>query len=125
MWLKAFAFLWLLVVVIPEGLRAEWREEIPFKMMQGFGMVVQGGVGPVWDGKTVPKWEQVTAELADGKKGLQWKLIQPGNTTPEYGQPPRIIRVTYKVNRDQMLGNKPITDKDIVPNDTDTTIMLK
>ncbi len=47
MWLKAFAFLWLLVVVIPEGLRAEWREEIPFKMMQGFGMVVQGGVGPV------------------------------------------------------------------------------
>ena len=37
----------------------------------------QGGTGPYWDGKTVP-----------------W---------PNYGQPPRIIRVTYKINRDQVL----------------------
>lgn len=51
----------------------------------------QGGEGPVWDGKTIP-WNQ-------------------------YGQPPRTIRVTYKVSREQMLGQKPITDKDIIPNE--------
>lgn len=59
----------------------------------------QGGTGSVWDGKTIP-FEQ-------------------------YGQPPRIIRVTYQINKEQVLGNKPITDKDIVPNDPNTTIMLK
>jgi hypothetical protein len=51
----------------------------------------QGGEGPVWDGKTIP-WTQ-------------------------YGQPPRMIRVTYKVSRDQIMGLKPITNKDIVPNE--------
>ena len=50
-----------------------------------------GGEGPVWDGVTVP-W---------GK----------------FGQPLRLTRVTYKVSRDQMEGKKPITDKDIVPNE--------
>ncbi|HLJ55631.1 MAG TPA: hypothetical protein VKT77_11380 [Chthonomonadaceae bacterium] len=59
----------------------------------------EGGKGPVWDGKAVP--------------------------FPFYGQPPRVIRVTYKINQQQVLGNKPITDADIVPNDPDTTIMLK
>ncbi len=59
----------------------------------------QGGTGPLWDGKTVPF------------------------TT--YGQPVRTIRVTYKISRDQVLGNRPITDADIVPNDNETTIMLK
>lgn len=50
----------------------------------------QGGIGPVWDAKTIP-WGQ-------------------------YGQPNRIVRITYKVTRDQMEGKKPITDADIVPN---------
>jgi len=50
----------------------------------------QGGIGPVWNGTDIP-W---------GK----------------FGQPLRIIRVTYKVTRDQMDGKKPITNADIVPN---------
>lgn len=85
----------------------------------------QGAEGPVWDGKTVPKWQLVTGDLGNGKQGPKWTLVQPDSNSPQYGQPPRIIRVTYKVNRDQVLGNKPITDRDIVPNDTGTTIMLK
>ena len=59
----------------------------------------QGGKGPVWDGTTVP--------------------------FNNYGQPPRILRVTYKITMDQVLGNRPITDSDIVPNDNVTTVMLK
>jgi tetratricopeptide (TPR) repeat protein len=59
----------------------------------------QGAKGPAWDGKTIP--------------------------FTEYQQPPRIIRITYQINRDQVLGNKPITDADIIPNDPTTTIMLK
>jgi tetratricopeptide (TPR) repeat protein len=59
----------------------------------------QGGTGPVWDGKTVP--------------------------FKNYGQPPRIIRLTYKITAEQAMGNKPITNADIVPNDKETTIMLK
>lgn len=55
------------------------------KMIDG-----QEGVGPVWDGTTIP-WGQ-------------------------FGQPNRIIRVTYKVTLDQMEGKKPITAADIVPN---------
>ncbi len=51
----------------------------------------QDGEGPVWDGKTVP-----------------WK---------QYGQPVRLVRVTYKLNRKQMLGQQSISDKDIIPND--------
>jgi tetratricopeptide (TPR) repeat protein len=51
----------------------------------------QNGDGPVWDGKTVP-----------------W---------PQYGQPLRLLRVTYKVSREQLFGQKPITSKDIVPNE--------
>ncbi|HZT44134.1 MAG TPA: hypothetical protein VFA07_18360 [Chthonomonadaceae bacterium] len=53
----------------------------------------QGGTGPIWDGHTAP-WGQ-------------------------FGQPPRLIMVTYKVTREQMLGLKPITDKDIIPNGPD------
>ena len=59
----------------------------------------QEGDGPVWDGKTIPFRND--------------------------GQPPRVIRVTFKINREQAAGNKPITNADIVPNDPDTTIMLK
>jgi hypothetical protein len=51
----------------------------------------QSGEGAVWDGKTIP-----------------WT---------EYGQPLRMIRVVYKVSREQIMGNKPITDADIVPNE--------
>lgn len=50
----------------------------------------QGGTGPVWDGTTIP--------------------------FNQYGQPLRVIRVTYHVSRAQMEGKKPITDADIVPN---------
>ena len=50
----------------------------------------QGGDGPIWDGATVP-WGQ-------------------------FGQPTRLLRVVYKVSKDQLLGNGAITDKDIVPN---------
>src|SRR5262249_18545129 len=59
----------------------------------------QGGTGTPWDGKTVP--------------------------SKNYGQPPRIIRLTFKITSEQAMGNKPITDADIVPNDAQTTIMLK
>jgi tetratricopeptide (TPR) repeat protein len=59
----------------------------------------QGGKAPAWDGKTVP--------------------------FKNYSQPPRIIRVTFKITADQANGNKPITDADVVPNDPETTIMLK
>jgi tetratricopeptide (TPR) repeat protein len=51
----------------------------------------QGGEGPNWDGETVP-WGQ-------------------------FGQPPRIIRVTYKITRAQALGQQPITDANIVSNE--------
>ncbi len=61
------------------------------KMIEG-----QDGEGPVWDGKSVP-W------LIDGK-GV-------------YGQPARLVRVTYKLSRKQLLGLEPITNKDVVPND--------
>src|SRR5205823_3779560 len=59
----------------------------------------QGGTGPVWDGKTIA-----------------W---------PQHGQPPRAIRVTYKVTKEQVLNQKPITDADIVDNDDSTPILLK
>jgi tetratricopeptide (TPR) repeat protein len=62
-------------------------------------IVGQDGALPVWDGKTVP--------------------------FDQYGQPIRIIRVTFKVSEQQVLGNKPITNADIVPNDPNTTVMLK
>jgi tetratricopeptide (TPR) repeat protein len=51
----------------------------------------QGGAGPIWDGATVP-----------------WK---------QHGQPPRLVKVTYKISKDQVNGLKPITDRDIVPNE--------
>ena len=50
------------------------------KMIEG-----QDGVGPVWDGVTMP-WNQ-------------------------FGQPLRLVRITYKVSRDQMEGKKPITER--------------
>ncbi len=49
-----------------------------------------GATGPIWDGVTVP-----------------WA---------EHTQPIRMIMVTYKVKLSQIMGNEPITDKDIVPN---------
>ncbi len=49
-----------------------------------------GGVGPVWDGKTAP-WNQ-------------------------FGQPDHRVMVTFKVSLQQMLGEKPITNANIVPN---------
>ncbi len=48
----------------------------------------QGGKLPIWDGKTIP--------------------------FPSHGQPPRLIRVTYKLTRDQIMNRKPITENDIV-----------
>jgi hypothetical protein len=51
----------------------------------------QGGEGPIWDGKTIP-----------------W---------PQHGQPIRMVRVTYKITKEQILNQKPITDADIVPNE--------
>jgi hypothetical protein len=51
----------------------------------------QGGTGPVWDGHTT--------------------------TWPDHGQPPRYIRVTFKISRDQVEGRKPITSADIIPNE--------
>ncbi len=48
----------------------------------------QGGKLPVWDGQTIP--------------------------FPNHGQPLRMIRVTYKITREQVLNQKPITEKDIV-----------
>lgn len=57
------------------------------------------GEGPTWDGKTLP-WDQ-------------------------HDQPNRIIRITYKINQQQVLGQKPITKADIIENDAETTFMLK
>lgn len=48
------------------------------------------GTGPVWDGKTAP-WDQ-------------------------FGQPDHRVMLTFKVSLQQMLGEKPITDANIVPN---------
>lgn len=50
----------------------------------------QGATGPIWDGVTVP-----------------WT---------EHTQPVRMIMVTYKITREQIMGDKLITDADIVPN---------
>jgi tetratricopeptide (TPR) repeat protein len=49
-----------------------------------------GGFGPVWDGSDV----KFTA----------------------LGQPPRLIRVVYRVSRDDILNGRTLTDKDIVSN---------
>jgi hypothetical protein len=48
----------------------------------------QGGAPPLWDGITLP--------------------------FPDHGQPNRLIRVTYKISRDQIMNRKPITENDIV-----------
>lgn len=48
----------------------------------------QGGTGPAWDGETLP--------------------------FTNHGQPVRMLRIVYKVSREQVMGQKPITDKDIV-----------
>ncbi|MCW3055381.1 MAG: hypothetical protein JWN14_4551 [Chthonomonadales bacterium] len=48
----------------------------------------QGGTPPVWDGVQLP--------------------------FPNHGQPPRLIRVVYKISLDQVMNRKPITEKDIV-----------
>jgi tetratricopeptide (TPR) repeat protein len=72
--------------------------------------------GPVWDAKTIPAFnsdpKMTATTVVDGpvwaNDSIPWK---------QHGQPPRIIRVTYKVTRDQIFGQKPITDADIVPNE--------
>lgn len=60
---------------------------------------------------------QLGAKLIDGFGGTggNWngKKIPWNNNT----QPLRMIMVTYKVSRDQIMGDQPITDADIVPND--------
>ncbi|CCW34336.1 hypothetical protein CTKA_00654 [Chthonomonas calidirosea] len=70
-------------------------EMLGTKMIDGFG-----GTGPNWDGKTIPVWDGHTP---------------PRDVYPP-SQPRRLIMITYKLSRDQILGLKPITDKDIVPN---------
>jgi tetratricopeptide (TPR) repeat protein len=62
--------------------------------MRGTKMIEgQGGEGPVWDGKDE-----------------SWKV---------HGQPPRLIKVTYRVATADVLSGaeKTLTDKDIVPNE--------
>ncbi len=49
-----------------------------------------GATGPIWD-PTIAPW-------------------------PQYTQPKRMLMITYKVSRDQMLGQSPITDANIVSN---------
>ena len=64
----------------------------------------QGGTGNLWDGKTIPVYQpDFTIKNADG-------------SLPAHGQPARLIRVTYKISKEQIQGLKPLTDKDIVPN---------
>lgn len=76
----------------PNHIRLDQREQL-----LGTKLVEgQGGQGPQWDGATVP-----------------W---------PQHGQPPRLIMVTYKVTREQLMGQKPITDKDIIPNGPDVML---
>ncbi len=49
-----------------------------------------GATGPIWDPAIAP-----------------W---------PQYTQPKRMLMITYKVSRDQIMGRSPITDANIVPN---------
>jgi tetratricopeptide (TPR) repeat protein len=102
----------------------------------------QGGIGPVWDGKTIP-WPRHGQPLGAGREihvmdkakmmvngGMQEQEVvlcslMQGAGIPPTGQPPRAIRVTYKVTKAQVLNQKPITDKDIVPNDDTTPALLK
>ena len=59
--------------------------------LQGTALINgQGATGPIWDGVTIP-----------------WL---------EYTQPVRMIKVVYRVKRSQIMGEQPITDKDIVSN---------
>ncbi len=60
------------------------------------------GSGPLWDGHTLPAVDPKTNIMAPDMP---------------HGQQPRLIRVTYKVTKAQLEGNKPITDADIVPNE--------
>ncbi len=57
------------------------------KLIEGQG----ASAGPVWDGKSMP-----------------W---------PDHAQPVRIIRVTYKISKDQVMNLKPISEADQVPNE--------
>ncbi len=65
----------------------------------------QGGTGPLWDGSTVTPWSLK-------ESAPKWYGV-----VPTEGQPPRLIKVTYKVSRDQINAIKPITDADIIPNE--------
>ena len=65
----------------------------------------QGGTGEKWDGKTLPTI------------GSNFVLSPTTGGTQNYGQPVRLIRVTYKLSKEQVQGLKPVTDADIVPNE--------
>jgi tetratricopeptide (TPR) repeat protein len=92
------------------------------------------GTGPIWnvnvigDPKTsvykAPKSKAGIPQLADPtvipafdvKTTLGPTWANDAIPWKQHGQPPRMIRVTYKVSRDQIMGQRPITDADIVPN---------
>ncbi len=63
-----------------------------------------GGSGAKWDGTTLPIYNS------------NFTLQSPSGGTLTYGQPARLIRVTYKLSKEQIQGLKPVTEKDIVPN---------
>lgn len=74
----------------------------------------EGGTGPIWDGQTVPR---INEKVPDGQPNWLAEWLNPDGSKPAYGQPPRLIKVVYKVSKEQILGQKPITDKDIVLNE--------
>ncbi len=77
----------------PEVIEYDRRPEfMGTKLIDG-----QGGEGPVWDGKTIPDEKNIKDE--------------------KYGQPNRMLKVTLKLSEQQIFGLKPISAKDIVPNE--------
>jgi len=77
-------------------------------MLRGTKLIEgQGGDGPLWDGHSVQTWP-----LKD--QNPPWPTA---DKMPGVGQRPRMIKVVYKISKDQVQGLKPITDKDIVANE--------
>jgi hypothetical protein len=68
----------------------------------------QDGEGTVWDGKTLPTF---------GDPQIPGTFPWPQGYQGAYGQPNRMIKVTFKLSKAQILGQKPITDADIVTNE--------
>jgi tetratricopeptide (TPR) repeat protein len=79
------------------------------KLVDGFG-----GTGANWDGSTIPVWPVPADQAQNPVAALPPPWYHP-DEKPTEGQPPRTIRVVYKVSKEQILGQKPITDQDIVP----------